>query len=150
MMRLVLAPKSMKGIKEKLLQTHGWKIKQKYSKNHEKEKWSIKFGDKIHAQRSAISRESNIYKMWKLSQHPLTLWRIGGIPHFLSSPLLSSPLLSYTMKHIDTSQKETMAMGWEMNDWVLTSPPALGVLIIGKLITKHPLWSNIMKTKKLG
>jgi hypothetical protein len=31
MMRLILAPKSIEGIKEKLLQTHGWKIGRKYS-----------------------------------------------------------------------------------------------------------------------
>jgi hypothetical protein len=38
MMRLVLAPKFMEGIKEKLFETHEWKIGQKYSKNQEKEK----------------------------------------------------------------------------------------------------------------
>jgi hypothetical protein len=37
MMRLILAFNSIKGIKEKLLQTHGWKIKRKYFKYHEKE-----------------------------------------------------------------------------------------------------------------
>jgi hypothetical protein len=88
MMRLILAPKFMEGIEEKLLQTHGWKIGQKYSKNHKKEKWSIQLGDEIHAQWSAILMESNFYKMWKPPQHPPTLWRIGGISHFLSSPLL--------------------------------------------------------------
>jgi hypothetical protein len=60
----------------------------KCSKNHEKEKLSIQLGDEIHAQRSAILRESNVYKVWKSSQHPPTLWRIGGISHFLSSPHL--------------------------------------------------------------
>jgi hypothetical protein len=49
------------------------------------------------------------------SSHTLEDWRDPSLS-LLSSPLLSSPLLSYTMKHIDTSQKETMAMGWEMND----------------------------------
>jgi hypothetical protein len=88
MMRLVLAPNSMEGIKEKLLQTHGLKIGRKYSKNHKKEKQSIQLGDEIHTQRLDILRESNIYKVWKLVQHPPTLWMIGGISHFLSSPLL--------------------------------------------------------------
>jgi hypothetical protein len=37
MMRLILAPKSTEGIEEKLHQTHGRKIGQKYSENHEKE-----------------------------------------------------------------------------------------------------------------
>jgi hypothetical protein len=91
-MRLILAPKSIEGIKEKL-QTRGWKIGQKYSENHEKEKWSRQLGDEIHAQRSAILRESNIYKVWKPPQLPFTLWRIGGISHFLSSPLLHQEYL---------------------------------------------------------
>jgi hypothetical protein len=120
MMRLILAPKSTEGIEEKLLQTRGWKIRQKYSKNHEKEKLSIQLGDEIHAQRSAIMRESNIYNMWKWPQHPTTLWRIGGISHFLSSPLPS-----YTMNHTHTSQKASMARGWERDGWVIASPPAL-------------------------
>jgi hypothetical protein len=88
MMMLILAPISMAGIKEKLLQTHGWKIRQKYSKNHKKEKCSIQLGDEIHVQISAILIESNVYKVWKLPQLPTTLWRIGGISHFLSSPHL--------------------------------------------------------------
>jgi hypothetical protein len=88
MKRLILEPKSMEGIEEKHLQTCGWKIRPKYSKNHEKEKQSIQLRDEIHAQRSAILRESNVYKMWKLPQHPPTLWRIRGISHFLSFPLL--------------------------------------------------------------
>jgi hypothetical protein len=32
--------------------------------------------------------KSRVYKVWKLPQYPLTLWRIGGISHFLSSALL--------------------------------------------------------------
>jgi hypothetical protein len=64
------------------------KMRQKYCENHEKEKRSIQYGDEIHAQRSAILIESNVYKVWKLPQHPPTLWRIGGISHFLSFPHL--------------------------------------------------------------
>jgi hypothetical protein len=45
--------------------------------------------------KESILRESNVYKVWKPPQHPPTLWRIGGISHFLSSPLLSSPLLHH-------------------------------------------------------
>jgi hypothetical protein len=33
---------------------------------------------------------------------------------------------------------------------MLTSPPALKVLFIGKLMTKLPLWPNTMKMIKLG
>jgi hypothetical protein len=88
MMRLILAPISMEGIEEKLLQTHRWKIRQKYSKNHKKEKWSIQLGDEIDTQRSAILIESNVYKVWKPPQYPPNIWSIGGISHFLSSPFL--------------------------------------------------------------
>jgi hypothetical protein len=33
---------------------------------------------------------------------------------------------------------------------MLTSPPALRVIFIGKLMTKLHLWHNTMKTTKLG
>jgi hypothetical protein len=36
----------------------------------------------------------------------------GGLEGSLTFP----PLLSYTMKHIHTSQKATMARGWERDD----------------------------------
>jgi hypothetical protein len=68
----------------------------------------------------------------------------------LEKSLTFSPLLSYTMKHNHTSQKETMARGWERDDWTFTSTPALGVLFIEKLMTKLLLWSNTTKTVKLG
>jgi hypothetical protein len=32
--------------------------------------------------------KSRVYKVWNPPQHPPTLWRIGGISHFLSSPIL--------------------------------------------------------------
>jgi hypothetical protein len=68
----------------------------------------------------------------------------------LEGSLSFSPFLYYTMKHAHTSQKATMARGWERDGSVLTSLPALGFLIIGKLITKLPLWPNITKKVKLG
>jgi hypothetical protein len=37
------------------------------------------------------------------------------------------------MKHTHTSQKATMARGWERMVELLASPPALGVLFIGKI-----------------
>jgi hypothetical protein len=61
--------------------------------------------------KESILRESNVYKVRKPLQHPPTLWRIGGISHFLSSPLLF-----YTMKHTHTSPKATMPRGWERDD----------------------------------
>jgi hypothetical protein len=41
--------------------------------------------------------------------HHNILLLFGG----LEGSLTSSPLLSYTMKHTHTSQKETMVRGWE-------------------------------------
>jgi hypothetical protein len=38
----------------------------------QKERKSIQLGDGIHAQRLAILKESNVYKVWK-PQHPPTL-----------------------------------------------------------------------------
>jgi hypothetical protein len=67
----------------------------------------------------------------------------------LEGSLTFSTLLSYTMKHTHTSQKATMARGWESDDWVLTCPLALGVLFIIKLMTKVPLWPNTTKMAKL-
>jgi hypothetical protein len=50
----------------------------------------------------------------------------------LERSLTFSPLLSYTIKHTHTSQK--------------ASQLALGVLFLGKLMTKLPLWPKTMKT----
>jgi hypothetical protein len=50
----------------------------------------------------------------------------------LEGSLTFSSLLTHTMKHTHTSQKATMARGWDMDDWVLTSPSALRILFIGK------------------
>jgi hypothetical protein len=48
----------------------------------------------------------------------------------LEGSLTFSPLLSYTMKHTNTSQKATIA--WERDGRMLISPPTLGVLFIVK------------------
>jgi hypothetical protein len=50
----------------------------------------------------------------------------------LEGSLTFSPHLSYTMKHTHTSQKATMATGWERDGWMLASPPTLEVLFIVK------------------
>jgi hypothetical protein len=60
----------------------------------------------------------------------------------LEGSLGFSPLLSYTMKHTHTSQEATMAREWKRDGWMLTSPPTLGVLFIGKLKTRVPLWAK--------
>jgi hypothetical protein len=70
---------------------------------------------------------------------------MGGISQFLSSPLLS-----YTMKHTHTSQKGSIAKGWERDGRMLTSPPALEVLFIEKLKTKLLLWPNTKIMAMLG
>jgi hypothetical protein len=95
-----------------------------------KEKWSIKLGDEIYAQR--CGNHHNILPLF------------GG----LEGSLTFSHLFSYTIKHTHTSQKATMTKEWEKDGWMLTSPPALGILFIGKLLTKLPLWPNTMKTAK--
>jgi hypothetical protein len=89
----------------------------KYSKHHEKEKQSIQLGDEIHAERSAILIESNVYKMWKLPQHPALFRELEG-------SLTFSHFLSYTMKHTHTSQKATMSRVGEgsLNTCLSTSP----------------------------
>jgi hypothetical protein len=53
-MRLILAPNSMKRIKEKLLKSQEHKIGRKYSKNHKKRKMGCTLGDEIQSQRLAI------------------------------------------------------------------------------------------------
>jgi hypothetical protein len=87
--------------------------------------------------------KSRVYNVWKPAQHPPTLWRIGGISHFLSSPLLHHEAHTHILK-------ATIARGWERDGWMLTSLLALGVLIIEKLMTKLLLLANTMKTTKLG
>ncbi len=68
----------------------------------------------------------------------------------LEGSLTFSPLLSYTMKHTHTSQKTTIARGWERDGAMLASPPSLRGLFIGKLMTKLSLRPNTTKTTKLG
>jgi hypothetical protein len=60
----------------------------------------------------------------------------------LEGSLTLSHLLSYTMKHTHTSQKATMARGGREMIELFTSPPALGVIFIGKLMTKLPLYKE--------
>jgi hypothetical protein len=43
-----------------------------------------------------------------------------------------------------------MAREWEKDGWMLTSPSALEIIFLEKLMTKLPLWPNTMKTAKLG
>jgi hypothetical protein len=70
--------------------------------------------------------------------------RLGRISHNLSYLLLD-------MKHTHTTQKAKSKprCGGGMDE-VLTSPLALGVILIGKLITKLPLWPNTTKMAKWG
>jgi hypothetical protein len=69
--------------------------------------------------------------------------RLERIPHNLSTPL--------TFEAHNTTKKAQSKprCGGGLAE-VLASPPALGVLFIGKLMTKLPLWPNTKKTVKLG
>jgi hypothetical protein len=87
--------------------------------------------------------KSRVYKVWKLSQHALTLWRIGGISHFLSFPLFHHE----AHPHLSTSN---YGQGWKRDGWIFASPPTLGVLYIGKLKTKMPLWTKRKNTSNEG
>jgi hypothetical protein len=64
----------------------------------------------------------------RCEKHHSILPLFGG----LEESLTFSSLLTYTMKHTHTSQKATMASGERGMVELLASPPALGVLFIGK------------------
>jgi hypothetical protein len=125
MMKLILAPKSMEEIKEKLLQIRGWKIRQNTPKIMKKKndpynlEMRFTYKDQLYWENQTCTRYGNYHNILPL---------FGG----LERSLTFSPLLTYTMKHAHTSQKATMVRGWEWDDWVLTSPPAFRVLFIGK------------------
>jgi hypothetical protein len=57
-----------------------------------------------------------VYNVWKPPQHPPTLWRIGGISRFLSSPLLyheAHPLIGYGCPDLPTSSNNSRFGGDE-------------------------------------
>jgi hypothetical protein len=144
MMRLVLAPKSMEGIEEKLLKSWSQKIgpemllKIKKMENiaAQDRRW---FNPKI----QIYWCKSRVNKVWKPPRYHPTLWRIGGISHFLSSPLLHHEAHSHLSK---SNYSYGVGEGW-LNAYLSTNP---WVIFIGKLMTKLPLWSNTTKTIKLG
>jgi hypothetical protein len=89
MMRLVLAPNSTEGIKEKLLKSQEHKIRRKYSKNHRKRKLGCTLGDDIQSQRSDILmkiKHLQCVKTIQISFHSLEGWE---------ESLTISPLFSY-------------------------------------------------------
>jgi hypothetical protein len=51
----------------------------------------------------------------------------------LEGSLTFSLLISYTRKHTHTSQKATIAMGWERDGWMMTYPTTHAVLFIVKI-----------------
>jgi hypothetical protein len=62
--------------------------------------------------------ESRIYKMQKLPQHTPTLWRIGWISHFLSSPLLHHEAHPHISKN---NYSWGVGEGW-LNAYLSTNP----------------------------
>jgi hypothetical protein len=144
MLRLILATFVMEEIEAKLFKSQEPKSDQKYF--WKSRKWKIfqyKIGDDLIQKHSYI--DANKESTRCENRHNI-LPLFGG----LEGSLTFSPHLSYTMKHTYTSQKATMATGWERDGWMLASPPTLRVLFIGKLMTKLLLWHNPMKTAKLG
>jgi hypothetical protein len=139
-MRLVLAPKHMEGINEKLIKSWDQKSGQKYLRKTRKWKTfqHIEIGDSIQTHGCIVANQG----FTRCGNRHNILPLFGG----LEGSLTFSPLLSYTMKLIHTSQKTTMARGWERDGWMLASQPALGVLFIGKLMTKLHFWPNTTKT----
>jgi hypothetical protein len=105
MMRLVLAPKPMEGIKNS---------SNREIKNQAKNTLKIKKIKNIAAQyRDDLTQK---YSYIDANQEFLRCENCYNIiPLFvgLEGTLTFSPHLSYTMKHTHTSQKETMARGWE-------------------------------------
>jgi hypothetical protein len=104
MMRLILEPKSMEGIKEKLIQTHGWKIGQKYSQNHKKKNHPYNL-------ETRFTHKDQLYWENQTSTRCENYHNILPLFGVLEGSLTFSPFISYTMKHTHTSQKATMARG---------------------------------------
>jgi hypothetical protein len=124
MMRLILALNSTEWIMEKLLQTRGWKIGQNTLKIMKKKNHLYNLETRfMHKDQLYWDNQTSI----RCGNHHNILPLFGG----LEGSLTFSHLLSYTIKHTHTSQKATMAKEWERDGWMLTSPPALGILFIG-------------------
>jgi hypothetical protein len=144
MFRLILATFSMEEIEGKLIKSWNQKSVQKYLwKSWKRKTRQHKVGDDSIQKHNYINANQD---STRCGNHSNILPLFGR----LEGSLTFSPLLSYTMKYTHTSQKDTIARGWERDSWILTSPPTLGILFIGKLITKLLLWPNITKTSKLG
>jgi hypothetical protein len=90
-MRLILAPTSMEGIKEKLLKSQERKFWQKILWKSRKRKMGrhLKRHDFNHKDQLYCTK-SSIYMVWKLPKRPPTLWKIGRNSLTISRPLLFS------------------------------------------------------------
>jgi hypothetical protein len=126
MLRLILATFSIEKIKARLFKSQEWKSGQKYLKKSRKWKtFKHKIGDDL------IQKHNNIdssQESTRCGNRHNILPLFGG----LEGSLTFSPHLSYTMKHTHTSQKATIARGWERDGWILASPPTLWILFIVK------------------
>jgi hypothetical protein len=103
----------MEEIDEKLLKSQDQKSDQKYLRKSQK--WKIlqhKIGDDL-TQNHGYNDVNQ--EFIRCGNHYNILPLFGG----LEGSLTFSHLLSYTMKHTHTSQKETMARGWERDGWML-------------------------------
>jgi hypothetical protein len=111
MLRLILATFPTEEIEARLFKSQEWKLGQK------SRKWKIfqhKIGDDLIQKHSYI--DTNQESTRCENRHNILSF-FGG----LEGSLTFSPHLSYIIKHTHTSQKATIARGWERDGWILDS-----------------------------
>jgi hypothetical protein len=119
-MRLILAPKPIEEIDEKLLKSWDQNSGQKYL--WKSQKWKTlqhKIGDDLTQTHNYI----DVNQEFTRCRNCHNILPLFGL---LEGSLTFYPLLSYTMKHIHTSQKATTARGWERDAKCLPLYQSLG------------------------
>jgi hypothetical protein len=143
MLRLILTTFLMEEVEERLFKSQERKSGKKYLWKSRKWK-TFQHIERVDSIQTHGCIDAN-QEFTRYGNHHNILPLFGGLEKYLTFSLL----LSYTMKHTHTSQNTTIAKGLERDGRMLTSLPALGVLIIEKLMIKQPLWPNITKMRKL-
>jgi hypothetical protein len=115
-MRLVLSPKSMEGIEEKLLKSWSKKSGKNTSKNLKNEKHSSSSREMIQSKGQLYWCKLRVYRVKKLAKHPPTLWKIGDISHFspLFSKTWSTPISSKMKTYVSiySENQKTRMLVW--------------------------------------
>jgi hypothetical protein len=122
-MRLILAPKPMEGIEEKLLKSWDRKSGQNTSENHENEKHCSKDRRWLNPKAQLYWCESRVYKVWKPPKHPPTLWKIGEISHF--SPLFSKTWSTPTPSKTHFKSSNDLQTTWRVARLYTVNTPEL-------------------------